>query len=95
MDPSSIGSGFGFSRGVAFVAVLAERLGTTVEYVEGSNQLPMRKKLMPEWLYSQLQGGYHVFLLTLKRLGLEWAGLVAEASGRSGSRQAVAEASGP
>ena len=57
----------------AFVSRLAEKFGAEVEkveYVEGSNVIPLRMKLIPPKIYSALQSIYHGFRLFLKRRGI-------------------------
>lgn len=58
----------------SFVRQMAERLEAeivTVPYVEGSNELPMKMKMIPKPIYTVLQRNYHSMRLGLKRLGIQ------------------------
>lgn len=57
----------------AFLAVVASKFDAViekVEYVKGSNVLPLRKRLIPPLVYEALQKPYHGARLRLKRMGL-------------------------
>ena len=57
-----------------FVDKLAERFQATIErgeYEVGSNELPLRMKLIPPAIYTGLQRPYHQMRLGLKRIGLQ------------------------
>lgn len=58
----------------AFVNQMAERLGAEivkVPFIEGTNELPMRMKVIPKPIYNLLQSNYHSMRLGLKRMGIQ------------------------